>query len=334
MLVAVTERKRLAFTLVELLVVIAIIGILVALLLPAVQAAREAARRSQCQNNLKQMTIATLNYENAKGVLPVLYTFLNPHTNASPPAHGVHIWILPYMEYQPVYDSYDFTHLWSSIYNNEKACGTDIPEFICPSAPPIMDRDREIPNGRDKNVRAYTDYAINGRISPTAVCVLLAIPGFRDRADWANLFTGVPEYADFDTNHCPPGVLKHQSGITKLKMCTDGLSHTIMWSPDAGRPNKWQDGKMTPFDSTNYNTFATGSRWASPDTEYWTHNICAGGNAMFNCNNDNETYSFHIGGGYFSFADGSVHFVSDNVDVDVQVSLHTRAGEDSTIGVD
>src|ERR1700716_3552385 len=88
------------FTLVELLVVIAIIGILVALLLPAVQAAREAARRTQCQNNLKQITIATLNFENARGILPVLYTFLNPHTKNSSPAHGVHIWILPFMEYQ------------------------------------------------------------------------------------------------------------------------------------------------------------------------------------------------------------------------------------------
>src|SRR4051794_6251308 len=111
---AVAERRILkrGFTLVELLVVIAIIGILVALLLPAVQAAREAARRSQCVNNLKQITLAMLNYEGAKKQLPVLYTFLNPHTKADAPAHGIHIWILPYMEYQPVYDQYDFTKLW------------------------------------------------------------------------------------------------------------------------------------------------------------------------------------------------------------------------------
>jgi hypothetical protein len=233
------------------------------------------------------------------------------------------------MEYQQVYDTYDFTVLWSNFRNNEKAAGTNIPEFICPSAPPITDRSRELPNGRDKNVMAFTDYAVNGRISPTAACVLLATPGFKDRADWANLFTGVPEYDDFDTGGCPPGLLKHQSGITKLKMCTDGLTHTILYSPDAGRPDLYRDGKIVPG-VTN----VSGSRWASPDTEYWTHNICAGGNAMTNCNNDNETYSFHIGGGMFSFADGSVHFISDSVDIDVQVSLHTRAGEDIVRGID
>ena len=74
----VSRRKGAAFTLVELLVVIAIIGILVSLLLPAIQAAREAARRTQCMNNLKQMTVATLNYENGLKELPPIYVFLYP----------------------------------------------------------------------------------------------------------------------------------------------------------------------------------------------------------------------------------------------------------------
>ena len=148
-----------------------------------------------------------------------------------------------------------------------------------------------------------------------------------------NFFTRRPEYDDFDTGGCSPGEpagpLKKQTGITKLKQATDGLSHTIMWSPDAGRPDKYEDGHLVPG-ITN----VSGSRWASPDTEYWSHNICAGGQQMFNCHNDNETYSFHNGGDMFSFADGSVHFVGTNIDIEVQVSLHTRAGEDSTAGLD
>jgi prepilin-type N-terminal cleavage/methylation domain-containing protein len=329
-----SRRKPAGFTLVELLVVIAIIGILVALLLPAVQAAREAARRSQCVNNLKQMTLATLNLENAKKQLPRLYTWLKPQPpNESKPDHGYHIHLLPYMEYQSVYDEYDFKYKWSH-FNNRTASRANIAEFVCPTAPAITERSIESPS-RDSQ-GAFADYGVNGRTSPSAVCVLLAA-GVKDRPDWANFFTGVPEYEDFDTNGCPPGLLKKQTGITKLKFATDGLSHTIMYSPDAGRPDYYEDGHLVPgvgLDPDGTPSDYIGSRWASADNEFWTHNICAGGNSIINCNNFNEVYSFHVGGGNFSFADGSVHFIADTLDIEVQVSLNTRAGEDTVTNVD
>ncbi len=307
------------FTLVELLVVIAIIGILVALLLPAIQAAREAARRSQCINNLKQMTLAALNYENAKKQFPRITTYLN-----GTPAHGMHLFLLPYMEYQAVYDAYDQTILWSSTANNTGPAATNIPEFVCPTAPAIATRSIEIAF-RDMAHSGYADYAVNGRVAPDAVCLLRAV-GIPDRPDWSGFFTGEPEFATFDTTGCPAGPLAKQTGITKYQQCTDGASHTIMFSPDAGRPDYYQDGRPRPDLVAPKNV--TGSRWASPDTEYWSHNLCAGGNSIINCNNNNENYSFHIGGGMFSFADGSVHFLANSLDVDVQVSLNTRAGED------
>jgi prepilin-type N-terminal cleavage/methylation domain-containing protein len=100
------KARRAAFTLVELLVVIAIIGILVALLLPAVQAAREAARRSQCQNNLKQLALAILNYESSNKELPPGGITEGPL--GTPSGAGWTILILPQLEEQPLYDKYDF----------------------------------------------------------------------------------------------------------------------------------------------------------------------------------------------------------------------------------
>lgn len=316
------------FTLVELLVVIAIIGILVALLLPAVQAAREAARRSQCINNLKQMTIATLNYENAHKQLFKVTTWNANNTDETSPDHGFHIYILPHMEYQQVYDQYSFAVKWSNFVNRAPS-RADIPEFICPSAPPITERSIEVP-GRDTQ-SGYADYSINGRISPTAVCVLKTIVG--DRADWSGLFTGEPLFANFELGlGCPSTPIPKQSGKTTLKQTTDGLSHTILFSPDAGRPDYYIDGVKQPLSKG----LVTGGRWASPDSEYFTTKdaLCVGATSIINCSNSNENYSFHVGGGYFSFGDGSVHFLADSLDVNVQVSLVTRAGEDTTAGVE
>src|ERR1044072_3020233 len=100
------KRFRNAFTLVELLVVIAVIGILVALLLPAVQAAREAARRGQCANNMRQLAIGLINYENAKKYLPP--GGVSQGDGGIPSGAVWSIFILPYVEEQALYDKYDF----------------------------------------------------------------------------------------------------------------------------------------------------------------------------------------------------------------------------------
>jgi prepilin-type processing-associated H-X9-DG protein len=303
--------------------VIAIIGILVALLLPAIQAAREAARRAQCTNHLKQVTLAALNYYDTNKQMPRLYTFLTPQPpREGPPDHGFHIFLLPFMEYQSTYDLYDFDFKWSNL-RNKAARDTDVPEFICPTAPTPGERSVESPPVGAPHW-SYTDYAVNGRISPRAVCKLNAVGV--DRPDWSGFFTGVPEYEDFDIGGCPGGIIPKQTGVTKFNQVTDGTSHTIMFSPDAGRPDFYEDGVKDPS-TTN----VTGSRWASTEPEFWSHDLCAGNTSLFNCHNDNEVYSFHVGGGNFSFGDGSVQFLADSMDTEVQVSVITRAGED-TVG--
>lgn len=129
---------RVGFTLVELLVVIAIIGILTALLLPAIQAAREASRRSSCMNNLKQIGVAISNYDSEKKVFPPGAIWERWRPEKKRRTHGsMLVAILPYIEQQEIYDAFDFSKL--SI-DKQKFPGTSteigstqITTYICPS---------------------------------------------------------------------------------------------------------------------------------------------------------------------------------------------------------
>jgi len=127
-------RRHYGFTLVELLVVIAIIGILIALLLPAVQAAREAARRTQCNNNLKQLGIALHNYHDSHGTFPPAHL----ETGTTGPTFRHHFgwlaYLLPYIEQENVYRLIDFRLKYSAPENRQDA-SVGIKTFICPSDP-------------------------------------------------------------------------------------------------------------------------------------------------------------------------------------------------------
>jgi prepilin-type N-terminal cleavage/methylation domain-containing protein/prepilin-type processing-associated H-X9-DG protein len=325
------------FTLVELLVVIAIIGILVALLLPAVQAAREAARRSQCVNNLKQISLALLNYEDAKKELPPIYVFIDPPDGAKFLAHGLFIHLMPQLEYQEIYDQYDFNARWNEPTTSKKPVtnntitSIDIPILICPTALPPNSRSKDVKADHVNNIMAFSDYATDGRISSQAVCVLTQGLKMEERHDtqWQGLFTGVKEFETYEVDdHCPPlEKFSNQNGKTYLKQVTDGLSQTFAFVEAAGRGDYWEDGIMKNPSANAWGN-NSGSRWANPDNEFWSHDFCAGFNSMINCNNENEIYAFHVGGAMFAFADGSVHFISDTTDIAVQVALLTRAGED------
>ncbi len=127
--VSARSRRKAAFTLVELLVVIAIIGILIALLLPAVQAAREAARRSQCSNNLKQIALAFHNYADTHKKFPA-YQYPVVGTN-SWEGHSALTMVLPFMEQGPVYEKVDFRKKWddTAVQPNRVKIGT----LLCPT---------------------------------------------------------------------------------------------------------------------------------------------------------------------------------------------------------
>jgi prepilin-type N-terminal cleavage/methylation domain-containing protein/prepilin-type processing-associated H-X9-DG protein len=329
------HRRRLSgsasgFTLVELLVVIAIIGVLVALLLPAVQAAREAARRAQCVNNLKQIGLALLNFESAFGKFPAGRHGCDGSIEPEIPgcedpasversAMSALVKILPYLEEQALYDVLDLS---------------DRGEIIWPIAP-----------GADKDA-SYTDWAslelqqaLNTR--PEAY----ACPS----ADWApvtewQLYSGTaypPATGDYALcmGHRGPtwirdffAVKTDNSGLflyireIKMRQIEDGASHTffggeVVESSGLDSSNIWSraerhlDGIRTADNPVN-----------TPPGQGKTHRKRVDPSGPYFANGGFA--SRHPRGANFVFADGRVEFISEDVDLDTYFAFATRASQE------
>jgi prepilin-type N-terminal cleavage/methylation domain-containing protein len=142
---------RRAFTLIELLVVLAIIGVLVALLLPAVQRTREAANRIKCANNLKQFGLALHGYHDTNGSFPPGVTGQTSDLRTG--MHSGLVYLLPHLEQQALYQSYNFAVSWRSAANLAVA-QTKVPLFLCPTGPEQLTQDGGVPG-------AMTHYAFS-----------------------------------------------------------------------------------------------------------------------------------------------------------------------------
>ena len=320
-----SSRMR-AFTLVELLVVIAIIGILVALLLPAIQAAREAARRTQCTNKMKQLGLAMLNYESAKKQLPLAYTpnytgaigkgacpGLNTTGNTSnnKPNHFVLTFILPYLEYQQLFDQIDIqSQNWNSTTKsatkntiNNDVVKVDIQDFLCPST-----------EGRP--LKYTTEYYTMVDIQDTAYCAADATGVMKSKRQVERLL----------------GLL--QDTPTSLKKCSDGLSKTFLFFESAGRPYNYDKNRNRIMAASNVvdGEMTKDYQWADPGVyAVWGNGLDPACNltaSIMNCNNYQGLYSFHSGGGNQLMGDGSVTFLNENTDLDTFISLYTRAADD------
>jgi prepilin-type N-terminal cleavage/methylation domain-containing protein/prepilin-type processing-associated H-X9-DG protein len=295
-------RRLDGFTLVELLVVIAIIGVLIALLLPAVQKAREAAARAACQNNLKQLGLACHNFENARGGFPLVYLSSNQP--------GWVTAVLPYIEQE------NLSRLWpTGLDPNETewkslalrpVVSTPIKVQICRSSPV----GGEVLTLTDSDGTTYTaataDYAVTASFNSTLYAELYP-PGIEDT-----------------TGPMQVGTNGRIAGIT------DGTSNTLLLVEMSGRPYWYLPNKQRSASTTNNpRTYGFG---------FWAHNnahnistFSADGTATgtvcaINCSNQFGVYSFHTAGANVAFADGSVRILSENVTPRVLAALITRAG--------
>lgn len=332
--------RRKAFTLVELLVVIAIIGILVALLLPAIQAAREAARRSQCQNNLKQVGLAVLNYESTKKLLPSSKRPLGLTT--APRIAGMTL-LLPYFEESAKLSQFDLTLNWSN-QANFNVVSTPIPAFICPTSPADprrLDADEQVSPWTGS--AATTDYSptigVDYRLGPTTFS---PAPGISGQLGLVDAETITVDTANGNTPNS--GMLPKNADPT-LKKVTDGLSHTIMYAESAGRPSVYRRGgvEVGPDVQT---THVIGGGWARPASDFGldgssSDGVTSPGPCPMNCTNgqqvttypdpyyvtegSGEAFSFHPGGAFFAFGDGSVHFLNDDINIREFAKLISKA---------
>jgi prepilin-type N-terminal cleavage/methylation domain-containing protein len=289
-----TRPLSAAFTLVELLVVIAIIGVLVALLLPAVQAAREAARRSQCANNFKQLGLASHNYISAYECIPP------SATDAIGNRRGYLSYILPFIEQSTIANIYNPDVEWFAP-ENQQAITTPLDFVLCPSAPNPRSSEGTTDGVAWKG--ACTDFGVMQGLDGSVTAM------------------GIP------ANYPMQGMTRDRE-TTPLRQVTDGLSNSILMAEDAARPQKWLAG-VQHGDLANPEWGVWGGRQFKIQPRGHTKDgLTFPGPCAVNCSNDRGVYSFHPGQAHLCMGDGSVRAVNEELDILVFYYLCTIAGEE------
>jgi prepilin-type N-terminal cleavage/methylation domain-containing protein/prepilin-type processing-associated H-X9-DG protein len=342
------SRRRGGFTLIELLVVIAIIGVLVSLLLPAVQAAREAARRAQCTNNLKQLGLALNNYEGAYGGFPWNQACGRPGINIADlnVAHGrsFHSLILPFIEQQPVANS--FNYMWGVQFTGGEldlvqatAMKTTIAGFLCPSdaqgvglncyvvsngtnydwhsrldgAGPIGRPDDDAGNAAGTGFSAGTIAGVTDGTSNTIVF------SERPRGDRTGNKKSISDiYVGAGMPNPPTFVASNQADSDViLTQMMPACSNFARSNPTATWNNTGAHWANSNYGQTTFNFMITPNN-KTPDCSNW------GGIGIGY--GFHTPRSYHSGGVNACMVDGSVRFVKDSIAVRTWYSLGTRSG--------
>ncbi len=324
----VSRSRRRGFTLVELLVVIAIIGILIGMLLPAVQAVREAARRTQCANNMRQMGLAIHNYESAFMKFPsagqakrggagsnagqnVFFTERQELESFAAASPSLQTYILPFIEQDNVYAlfntryRYDISPAGPEAPTNQDAAKNVIAAYICPST------------GRSSTTDAegygYTDYSAPVTVRP-------GLSGNPDQPRFKCALNG--------------------DSPRRISAITDGTSNTVAIAEDAGRADVPGGGFMVIKTETMDDGTSADRRswaWADPDNAYNVDMLVnnnqtpTGGPPgctwdIVNCGPNEETFSFHPAGANVAYCDGSVHFLTADIDAITFTAIMSKDG--------
>lgn len=336
------RSKRRGFTLIELLVVIAIIAILIALLLPAVQQAREAARRTRCRNNLKQLGIALHNYHETHSAFPPGYlsyptsdgsapgwTSIDPNTWDAGPGWGWGTFLLPHLEQQNLYRRLDTRQpIWAAAHRDLIA--TKLPVFLCPSASggddafvvrdqagnPLSVAGTQIRVGRSHYVASHGQESCWGECGASRTGVI-----------FTNIYTSQTKTVTINGN---AGAVAdgpfYRNSVTRFRDVTDGTSNTIFLGEHSSRLSEKTWVGVIPGAFTHPQFVSPENGPDAAATLVLVHAGPSGGElditgfpiihpVNFPTYHVGQMYSEHPGGGHICLGDGSVRFVSEYINL-------------------